>query len=69
MNEIVPLSVHHEYNTFPEVITYDDKNPVVHSPYATSDLFFYQTKESLADVDTFRNFLKNYFCEYILKVY
>jgi len=59
MNELITTPVHHEYNTFPEVITYDDKNPVVHSPYATSDLFFYQTKESLADVDTFRNFLKN----------
>ena len=43
MNELVTTPVHHEYNTFPEVITYDDKNPMVHSPYATSDLFFYQT--------------------------
>lgn len=57
MNEL--SVVHHEYNTAPGVVTYDDKNPAVHSPYATNDLLFYQTKETLADVDTFRNFLKN----------
>lgn len=59
MNELSTSVVHHEYNTYPGIITYDDKNPRVSSPYATSDLLFYQTRETLADVDTFRNFLKN----------
>ena len=46
-------------NLYPEIITYDSHNPTLHSPYAEFDLTFYQTKETLMDVDTYRNFLKN----------
>ena len=46
-------------NLYPEIITYDSHNPTLHSPYAEFDLCFYQTKETLMDVDTYRNFLKN----------
>ena len=56
MNEI---TVYHEYNLYPEIITFDEKNPSLRSPYATNDLMFYQTRESLMDIDVFRNFLKN----------
>lgn len=56
MNE---LTVREEYNKYPQIISFDKKNPTVRSPYATTDLQFYQTRESLMDVDTFRNFLKN----------
>lgn len=56
MNELV---VHDDYNQYPDIITYDEKNPTVRSPYAEFDLPFYQTKETLQDIDTFRNFLKN----------
>lgn len=56
MNEI---SVRNNYNPYPSVITFNDSNPTIRSPYATLDLQFYQTKETLMDVDTYRNFLKN----------
>lgn len=48
-----------EYNLYPEIISFDNKNPTLRSPYATLDLPFYQTKETLNDVDTYRNFIKN----------
>lgn len=57
MNEIATL--HTDYNMYPSIITYDTKNPVVRSPYASNDLFFYQTRETFMDVDVFRNFLRN----------
>ena len=56
MNDLI---VNQQYNEYPEIITFDDKNPTLRSPYATTDLIFYQTKDTLMDVDTFRNFLKN----------
>lgn len=56
MNELI---VQNKYNTYPSIIQYDNKNPVIRSPYAALDLPFYQTKESLMDIDNFRNFLKN----------
>lgn len=55
------LSIRSEYNEYPEIISYDSKNPTLRSPYAEFDLPFYQTKETLMDVDVYRNFLKN--CE------
>lgn len=56
MNQVV---IRDEYNNYPEIIVYDQKNPTVQSPYAPNDLFFYQTKETLMDVDVFRNFIRN----------
>ena len=53
------LIVRPEYNEYPEIITFDDINPTVRSPYASNDLPFYQTRDTLMDVDVFRNFLKN----------
>ena len=53
------LIVQNQYNQYPDIISYDEKNPSLHSPYAEFDLPFYQTKETLQDIDTFRNFLKN----------
>lgn len=53
------LSVRDQYNPYPNKIEFDIKNPVLRSPYAPNDLPFYQTKESLLDVDTFRAFIKN----------
>jgi hypothetical protein len=57
MNELV--NVDNTYNNYPEIITYDEKNPTLNSPTATVDLPFYQTRDSLMDVDVFRSFLKN----------
>lgn len=60
MNELSnTFNIKPQYNTLSGIITYEDKNPVVYSPYATSDLSFYQTRDTLSDVDNFRNFLKN----------
>lgn len=56
MNEIV---VQNEYNEYPDIITFDENNPTLRSPYAPIDLPFYQTRETLMDIDNFRNFLKN----------
>lgn len=56
-NQLVPIRK--EYNLYPEIITVDDKNPTVRSPRSLTDLPFYQTRETLMDVDTFRNFLRN----------
>lgn len=56
MNEVM---IRPEYNTYPAIINFNTKNPTLRSPYAVTDLQFYQTRESLMDIDTFRNFLKN----------
>lgn len=57
MNEIT--LVNQEFNEYPDIITFDEKNPTVRSPYAVTDLPFYQTRETLQDIDIFRNFLRN----------
>lgn len=50
------------YNPVPGIETYqENQNPVVNSPYSTFSISFYQTRESLMDIDTYRSFLKN--CE------
>ena len=54
MNDLIQ-----QFNQYPNIIQYNDKNPSLRSPYAAFDLQFYQTKDSLMDVDTFRSFLKN----------
>ena len=48
-----------QYNLYPDVVVFDEKNPTISSPYATMDLPFYQTRETLQDVDTYRSFIKN----------
>lgn len=58
-NQDSQLQINQQYNQYPNIIEYDNKNPCVRSPYASFDLSFYQTKESFQDIDTFRNFLKN----------
>lgn len=56
MNDII---VQNQYNDYPEIITYDEKNPTLSSPYAITDIPFYQTRETIQDIDIFRNFLRN----------
>lgn len=53
------IQILNQYNTYPDIIHYDPINPKISSPNAPYDLFFYQTKESLQDVETYRNFVKN----------
>ena len=57
MNELAVI--HQNYNEYPDIISYDEKNPYLRSPYAQTDLFFYQTRDSIMDIDLFRRFLKN----------
>ena len=54
MNELIQ-----QFNQYPNIIQYPTKNPCLRSPYAAFDLQFYQTRDSLMDIDTFRSFLKN----------
>ena len=50
------------YNPLPGIETYQENmNPVVASPNSTYAISFYQTRDSLIDIDTYRQFLKN--CE------
>ena len=50
------------YNPLPGIETYQENmNPCLTSPNSTFDISFYQTRESLLDIDTYRVFLKN--CE------
>lgn len=49
-----------EYNPLPGIETYQDNmNPTLCSPYSSYEIKFYQTRETLNDVDTYRQFLKN----------
>lgn len=56
MNEV---QVYNQYNQFPGIITYDENNPTLQSPNSEFDLLFYQTRDTLLDVETYRNFIKN----------
>ena len=53
------LVIHHEFNEFPDIIQYDDINPTISSPNSMYDLQFYMTKETLLDVDLYRQFISN----------
>lgn len=50
------------YNPLPGIESYQENmNPIVTSPNSTFSISFYQTRDSLMDIDTYRSFLKN--CE------
>lgn len=56
------MVVENTYNPLPGIETYQENmNPCLTSPNSTFDISFYQTRESLLDIDTYRVFLKN--CE------
>jgi hypothetical protein len=44
---------------YPDIITFGNQNPSLRSPNTEFDLLFYQTRETLMDVDVYRNFIKN----------
>ena len=51
-----------QYNPLPGIESYQERmNPCLNSPNSTYSIGFYQTRESLLDIDTYRSFLKN--CE------
>lgn len=48
-----------ENNKLPGIDTYDDSNPTLKSPNSFYEISFYQTKESLMDVEDYKRFLEN----------
>ena len=51
-----------DYNPLPGIESFQENmNPILASPNSTYAIPFYQTRESLLDIDVYRNFLKN--CE------
>ena len=53
-NEIKPVIINSKY---PDLFTYNNFNPTLYSPNSPYQIMFAQTKESLMDVDVYRNFL------------
>ena len=48
------------YNPIPGIeCSMDYMNPTISSPYSEYSICFYQTRETLSDVDSYRQFLKN----------
>lgn len=51
-----------KFNPLPGIEVYqENQNPIITSPNSTFAISFYQTRESLMDIDVYRSFLKN--CE------
>ena len=48
-----------EYNKIPDIDTYDNDNPTLISPNAFYELPFYQTRDTLMDVEVYKRFLDN----------
>lgn len=46
-------------NDFPGIESINDVNPTLTSPFSPYELPFYQTRETLLNTDTYREFLKN----------
>lgn len=54
MNELI---IHPELNLFPDIIDINEHNIVMKSPYGFIDYYFEMNKETLRDVDLYRNFI------------
>ncbi len=48
-----------EYNQYPDIIITDEHNPTLRAPKSVLDLTMNQTRDSLSDPETFRNFIKS----------
>lgn len=53
------FTINHEFNEYPGIIQFDDVNPTVYSPNSMDFIQFYATKETMLDVDFYRNFISN----------
>jgi len=53
------IQYHPEYNQYPDIIIVDEHNPTVRAPKAVLDLMMNQTRDTLADPDTFKSFIKS----------
>lgn len=54
MNTLSPVKIEKD---FPNIFTYNNFNPTIDSPTSPFSISFAQTKETLMDVDVYRNFL------------
>lgn len=61
MNEIIEYGNQEiDFKDYPSIFSYiDDDNPYLSSPNAPYDLPFYQTRDSLLDVEVYKAFLNN----------
>ena len=54
------MPIDYSYNPIPGIESYQEfANPVISSPNSAYAIPFYQTRDSLTDVDVYRQFLKN----------
>lgn len=53
------VQYHPEYNQYPDIIITDEHNPTLRAPKSVLDLSMNQTRDSLSDPETFRNFIKS----------
>lgn len=61
-NEIIPQTnnlAEYDVGLDYDIISLNDNNPYLSSPNATTDLYFYQTKDTLLDPEVYRAFIKN----------
>lgn len=49
----------YQQTNIPDIFVYNEYNPTLHSPNSPFDVSFAQTRESLIDVEIYRNFLDN----------
>lgn len=53
------VQYHPEYNQYPDIIVVDEHNPTLRAPKSVLDLIMNQTRDTLSDPETFRNFIKS----------
>ena len=53
------IQYHPEYNQYPDIIVTNEHNPTLRAPKAVLDLIMNQTRDTLSDPETFRNFIKS----------
>lgn len=54
------INITFDQNDFPDILYLgDDENPYLSSPNAIEDLYFYQTRETILDIENYRNFIKS----------
>lgn len=58
--EKIPIITREEYNPYPDILSFSESgNIFLHSPNAEYDIPFAMNKDSIMDIDIFRNFVKN----------
>lgn len=58
-DKFMPTAISNFKDNRYEIVSFDANNPSIRCSNTALDLPFYQTKETLSDPDTYRNFIKN----------